>query len=313
MLNALRDFARVHQLVVSVLGEPDRERLDLPVRLPRRHRRDDGARVDAAAQERADRHVADLVGGDRIGQHLAQLLDQLAFGGNLVGLELDVPVALDAQRRTALGHRKARRLELLHAVDDALRRRRRHEREQMAERLPVDRAIDLGQRENRLQLGRERDAAVDLRVVERLDAQAIAGQQQPLVPHVPDREREHAAQMVDAPRAVVLVEVDDRFGVAVGAERVAGAHELLVQLLVVVNLAVEHDADRAVLVEDRLLAAFEVDDAEPAHAERDAVVDVDALFVGTAVHHHAAHRADLVLDDGLIVPADDSGYAAHRF
>ena len=63
-----------------------------------RHQRDDGARVDAAAQERADRHVADLVQRDGLDEQLAQLLDELVLGRALVGLELDVPVPFDPQR-----------------------------------------------------------------------------------------------------------------------------------------------------------------------------------------------------------------------
>jgi len=47
----------------------------------------------------------------------------------------------------------------------------------------------------------------------------------------------------------------------VGFEDVAAGDELLAQLEVVVDLAVEEDLERAVLVADGLPAAFEVDDA----------------------------------------------------
>src|SRR5207237_4450287 len=88
--------------------------------------------------------------------------------------------------------------------------------------------------------------------------------------------------------------------------------ELPAQLLVVVALAGEDDADRAVFVEHRLLPAGQIDDAEAAHAERHAIRDVDALFIGPAMHHHPAHRANVLLDAGTPVPPNDSCDTAHK-
>ena len=61
------------------------------------------------------------------------------------------------------------------------------------------------------------------------------------------------------------------------------APEPLAQLAEVVDLAVLDDADRAVLVGDRLVSGRGVDDGQPPHAERDAVGDVTAFFVGAAM------------------------------
>ena len=203
-------------------------------------------------------------------------------------------------------------LELLHAIDDALRRGRREEREKVAQRLPVHRSIDFRKRKNRLQLRRESDPVLGLGVVKRFDSQAIARQHEALLPDVPDGEGEHAPQVIDAAWAVVLVQMNDGLGVALGAEPMAVSHQLAMQFLVVVDLAVEDDPHGPVFVEHRLLSAFEIDDAEAPHAERDTVLDVNALLVGAAMHHHSTHRTDLVLEDGLVVPADDSSDAAHK-
>ena len=83
-----------------------------------------------------------------------------------------------------------------------------------------------------------------MRPVERLDAQAIAREQQPPARRVPDREREHAAQVLDAGVAPLLVGVDDRLGVGARAVAVAGGFELGPDVGVVVDLAVEDDPDR---------------------------------------------------------------------
>jgi hypothetical protein len=54
--------------------------------------------------------------------------------------------------------------------------------------------------------------------------------------------------------------MDDDLGVAARAEHVTQRDELRNQLAIVVDLAVEDDDHRAVLVEKRLLAGLQVDD-----------------------------------------------------
>ena len=77
-------------------------------------------------------------------------------------------------------------------------------------------------------------------------------QSSPLAP-VPDREREHAAEAVEAVDPPLLERVDDHLGVGVvGAEAMAGRLELGAELGVVVDLAVEDEPHRAVLVRHRL-------------------------------------------------------------
>ncbi len=80
-------------------------------------------------------------------------------------------------------------------------------------------------------------------------------------------EREHAAQTVDALRAPFLVRVEDDFRIGAGAEAVAAARQFRPQVQEVVDLAVEHDGQGAVLVEHGLVAAGEVDDGQAAHAQ----------------------------------------------
>ena len=83
----------------------------------------------------------------------------------------------------------------------------------------------------------------------------------------------------------------DHLGVAARAEHVAERLQLGDQLLVVVDLAVEDDATRAVLVEQRLLAGREIDDRQPAVAEADAGLDVQAAFIGAAMMLRLVHAA----------------------
>ena len=89
------------------------------------------------------------------------------------------------------------------------------------------------------------------------------------------------------------------------------------QLAVVVDLAVEDHPDGAVLVGDRLVAGRDVDDAQAPHAERDAVLDVEALVVRSAVADDVAHALQqrgplLARGAGLTIPFDESRNPTHR-
>src|SRR5919204_6659188 len=75
---ALRNQARVTELVERALLEADRERAQ---RLAGRFRGEcrKGGRVDPAREQHTDRDVRDQVGSDRVPQAGAELLDQLGL------------------------------------------------------------------------------------------------------------------------------------------------------------------------------------------------------------------------------------------
>jgi hypothetical protein len=87
--------------------------------------------------------------------------------------------------------------------------------------------------------------------------------------------------------------------------------EHLTQLTVVVDLAVEDDPDGPILVADWLLAALEVDDAQPSHAESNTWTEIHAFLVRAPVHQQSAHRADFLFQDRFAVKANDSSNTAH--
>ena len=74
-------------------------------------------------------------------------------------------------------------------------------------------------------------------------------------------------------------------------KRVAAAAELGAELAVVVDLAVEDDRDRAVLVVDRLVAGLEVDHPQPLDPERHVAVAVDPARVRAPVLERAHIRS----------------------
>src|SRR2546427_1906383 len=69
----------------------------------------------------------------------------------------------------------------------------------------------------------------------------------------------------------------------------AALFEIVTQFAIVVDLAVEDYRYAFVFVVDRLFAGNEIDNREPAHAQRNASRDHQAFRIRTAMHHALAH------------------------
>ncbi len=130
-------------------------------------------------------------------------------------------------------------------------------------------------------------------VVEGLLAEAVARQQQPAAPRIPEGEREHAPQAVHQPVSLLLVEMHQHFRVAARAEGMTLAGQLAAQVLEVVDLTIEDDPDRAILVAQRLRRVRrQIDDRQPPMAEAQAAVEVHAASVGPAMAQHVGHAVE---------------------
>ena len=243
---------------------------------------------------------------DRVAQPAAQLLEQLGlvvvaqlseryWSGPRVALQLHAPGLPDEQVA-------GRQLAAL--VEDRERCRDRVEGEEGLETVEVELAA-----RQRSQLRREGELGAVGTVVERLDAEAVTGEDESPAARVPDCDREHSTQPACEVRVPLLVRVHEHLGVAVGPETMARAFELAAQVLVVVDLTVLHDVARTVLVRDRLVAGLEIDDRETPGGEADTGVDVLTDAVGTAVGEGGAHRAQPVGIDRA--PGRDSADSTH--
>ena len=151
-------------------------------------------------------------------------------------------------------------------------------------------------------------------VEQRQNADPVPNQQQALPAGVPQREGKLAVQVLHEIVAILLVGMDDDFGVAVGAEPVSRVQQDLAQLDVIENLAVERDPDGPVLVGHGLSAAFEINDAQAGVAQADPTigVEVDAAAIRTAMAQGRQHAAYIRLaDPGLRRERDEAGNTAH--
>ena len=119
--------------------------------------------------------------------------------------------------------------------------------------------------------------------MQRFDAHAIACQDQVAFLTVEQCEGEHAVQAADHLFPPLFVCVRQHLGVGLRVEGVAGLEQLFTKLEVVVNLAVLYDEDGLVLVVDRLMAAFQVNDREASHSKGDALDVKKSFVVGTSM------------------------------
>src|ERR1700737_3440725 len=107
--------------------------------------------------------------------------------------------------------------------------------------------------------------------------------------------------MVYAIVTMLLVQMQNGFAIRFGFESMPESAELLAQLAVVINLAVRHKPQRTVRVREGLMAASEVDDRQPAHADRTWAVAINPIVVRPAVDNGLTHSAKSFHRRGLPV------------
>ena len=115
--------------------------------------------------------------------------------------------------------------------------------------------------------------------------------------------------MLEAIGPEILVQMDDGFGIAMGAKAMAGSFEPMSQLSVVVDFTIENDLYRTVFVAHRLATGVQIDDRQTAKTQPDAGVprrveqmvgvlagrlDPKTFVVGSAMLDRVGHRSQLV-------------------
>src|SRR5438132_4574528 len=180
------------------------------------------------------------------------------------------------------------------------------------QRLAVEPAGLVGELEQRLDLGREPELAIDFGPEQRLLAGAIAREHQALARVVPDGQPEHSLEARDGVRPKPVVVRYDRLDVAVRAERVAPGARFAAQVGRVVDLAVADHPDLAVRTLERLVAGREVHDREAPRADSGPLVSDDAFAVRAAVAERGRHsRERLRLPQRTFPPRYRAEDAAH--
>ncbi|CRR58565.1 hypothetical protein PAERUG_P45_London_17_VIM_2_12_12_04692 [Pseudomonas aeruginosa] len=150
-------------------------------------------------------------------------------------------------------------------------------------------------RQDGLDLRAEQQSLAVPRVIQRLDAQAVAHQQQVAVAAIEDGEGEHPGQVLATTLAPLQIGVQDHLGIAAGAELMSGPAQPLAQGIVVVHLAGVDEGDLLAggkAIGHRLHAAAEVDDRQPPVTQQGVAVLPDALGIRPAQGERIGHGED---------------------
>jgi len=106
--------------------------------------------------------------------------------------------------------------------------------------------------------------------------------------------------------------VDQDFDVSPGSEAVAFCFEAFSQFEVIKDLAITAQDERPVLVEQRLITRFEIDDAEPARANRDVRIDEIPARIRPAMNQRISHPLkNLFFNTSGVKQINVTNYAAH--
>src|SRR4051812_11900528 len=106
--------------------------------------------------------------------------------------------------------------------------------------------------------------------------------------------------------------MDDRLGVTARLVDVAVRLELGTDLRMVVDLAVEHDLNGAVLVGQRLMSLLQIDDAQAAMSESGPFIAINPRIVRSTMRDDVAHqRQPRAFLRAQPIGGDDAGDAAH--
>ena len=146
--------------------------------------------------------------------------------------------------------------------------------------------------EEALDLAAEEELPVFLVVVKGLDAEDVPGAEELFLLPVPDDKGEHATKLLEDLLAVFLVAVEDGLRVGAGLEHVALLQKVLPQGLEVVDLPVKGEDLGAVLVQNGLAPAFQVDDGKPPKAQGNVLVHIVVGVVRPPVDDPVGHGLD---------------------
>ena len=155
-------------------------------------------------------------------------------------------------------------------------------------------------RQNRLELGAEKQRVAVLIIEQRLDPDAVACEKEPFRRMLPHGKGEDAVELFHTCRAPADVGFEQHLRIRMPVEREACPPQLPAQLLRIVELAVVDDGIQPALMPagHGLNPAGRVDDGKPCMDERRMLRQKHALLVGTAPYERVLHP----LKDLLLCP-----------
>ena len=271
----------------------DRIALDLPVVQGRQHGAQQ-AGIDASRQEQPEGHIGAHVLAHHLfkqrGKSLLRLRHVQSPGDQRLerpeALALHVQPIVDRQRMAGRHARDAGKGSALAAEKFVL--------QELNDGIGIQCRRCRQQWQQRLELRAEGHTRAVLEHIQRLDAQAVARQHQAPSRTVVQCQGEHSVQAPQAGDAFSRVDLQHAFRIRPGQrlDTVARA-ELMAQLDIVVDLAVDHRGEFMAGRDDRLVAAGQVDDRQPGVHQPDRPVQRDAEVIRAAVTQRRRSELEL--------------------
>src|SRR5256885_15355509 len=150
-------------------------------------------------------------------------------------------------------------------------------------------------------------------VVQRLLTHSIPSYYERSSLPIPDCKSKHPTQILDTILAILLIRMNEDFGIGGGIDFMALGNQVLADRHIIIDLPVQYDPDDLIFIVDRLVTGLEIDDTQPPHAECHMVHQHHAFIVRPSVLDAVTH----CLQDRSVVPVvialskDKSGYTTH--
>ena len=275
--------------------------------------REDRGGINAAAEEDADRHIADKMMAHAVEQCFACGRDGIAVEGAAFG-KTELPESLSCDL-SILPQKRPACLQAFRFVDQRERFRDGAGLEIALHRLGAERWSEELALAQGPQLGGIGERLAMLMKIERLDAKGVTGERTCPFAGVPDGKGKHAPQPFGAVDAMSFIEAQNDLGVGAGAEADAFVLQAFPQSVEVVNFTIERDRESPVRRAHRLpRGAAEIKDGEPLMGQRGLTIRrlPEPLIIRPTMPERILHTLRSRLSKGRIKrDAEDSGDAAH--
>ena len=213
---AFGNLARKIQLIEIIRLKADRKSFDRLSRQPA-HQGHNCAGIQPAAQERPQRHVTDQPPLHGIRHQLAELCHRFILAHLALLAVGDIPVALNFYL-PLFSQQIMGRAQLANGFVYRKRTGNVHHGHVQIQRFIIQLGGYTRMFAQRFDLGSKYHTTRQHRINQRFFAQPVACQQQTLPGRIPDRQRKHTIEMLQAIHAVLFVEVDNHLSICASFE-----------------------------------------------------------------------------------------------
>src|SRR5262249_26592382 len=183
--------------------------------------------------------------------------------------------------------------------------------EVVREPLEIDVPLESSYGEQTFQFTTEVERISILPIVVGFDPKPVSSEQQLLLAIVPDGKGKHSTKMGDEVFTELFIEMNQTLSIGGGHQSMSTLCKIPSQFSKIVNLPIEYNPDRLVLVVDRLSPSLHVDNGKPSHTQAHSISKIEPVVIGTSSCDERAHASDQGLVDRSDFCIDRSDNATH--